>query len=341
MDKKITNNKNKIIVSVIIPCRNEEQFIPECLDSVIQQDYPQDKMEILVVDGMSNDKTRKIIKKYSSKYSFIRLLDNPKKIIPSAMNVGILSAQGEIIMKVDAHSTYPKNYISTCLKYLFKYQAENVGGTWNILPRENTIIAKIIAHSLTHVFASGNALIKIGSKKPQLADAVAFGCFKKEIFNKIGLFDEKIIRGSDMDLNKRLKKVGGKILLIPNISINYYADSNLKTFWKHNFSDGLWITYALKFNSKAFSWRHLIPLAFVLSLIGTIILSVIFPLFKWLFWGIAGIYVIMNLIASLHITIKYRNALYLLIVPFVFVVRHFGYGIGALWGLIKLLKSDK
>lgn len=329
------------IVSIIIPCRNEERFIGKCLDSIIANDYPKNKLEVLFVDGMSEDNTREIIRGYTQRYPFIRFVDNPKRGIPFAMNIGIREAKGEILMKVDAHSTYPKDYISSCVQYLFEYQADNVGGILRIVPRENATVAKCIADALAHPFASGNAYVKVGAKEPMWADSAAFGCYRREVFDKIGLFNEELAGSEDMDFNRRLRESGGKILLVPDIVINYYADSNLKAFWRHNFSDGVWATYVLKFGSKAFSLRHLVPLAFILSVVGSAVLSAILPPFRWLFVSVTGAYVVANLGASLHLAIQKRCLSYLWAAPIVFAIRQIAYGLGALLGLILVIVPGK
>mgnify|MGYP000353688095 CR=1 FL=1 len=328
-------------VSIIIPCRNEASLIDKCLDSIIGNDYPKAKLEILVVDGMSVDGTRDIVIDYCLRHSFIKLLDNPRKIIPVAMNIGIRQACGDIVMKMDAHSTYPKDYISKCVWYLLNYGADNVGGVSKIVPRGDTTLARAIAHALAHPFASGNAYVKVGSRKPRWADTAAFGCYRREVFDKIGLFNEELARGSDMDFNRRLRQAGGKILLVPGIVINYYADSDLKSFWRHNFSDGVWITYPLKFGSRPFSWRHLVPFAFVLSLIGSAVLTTFLSVFRWLFVGITSSYLMANLIASLHLALREKRMVYLGITPIIFATRHIAQGLGALVGLILVLVPGK
>ena len=331
-------SKNKSLqVSIVIPCRNEEKFIGACLDSIIANDYPKDKLEIIVVDGMSADETRNVIERYSNKHQFIRILDNTKKIIPAAMNIGIKNAHGEVVMKMDGHATYELEYISKCVRYLNEYNADNVGGIWNVIPRVNTPTSNAIAEVLKQPLGSGNAYIKIGADVPRWTDCVSFGCFRKEIFEQIGLFNENLVRASDMDFNKRIKKNGGKILLVPDIVTNYYCDADFKSSWKHNFSDGVWTTHVLKFGSWAFSLRHLVPLLFVLSLIVSALLSLIFPPFLWLFLLIIGAYCLTTIIASAKIIIysKEKNIRYLFLFPTAFFVRHFAHGIGALYGLIK------
>jgi len=327
-------------VSVIIPCRNEEKFIEKCLSSIIANDYPKDKLEILVIDGMSEDNTRWIVKEYSQKYPFIKLLENPKRITPCALNIGIKNGAGEIIIRMDAHATYREDYISKSVKYLQEYNADNVGGIWKIMPRENSLINKSICLASSSVFGAGNAYYRRGYDKGiKEVDTVFGGCYKKEIFKKIGLFNENLIRNQDLEFNLRLVRSGGKILLVPKIISYYYPKSNFKEFFVHNFKDGFWVTYPIKFGIKAFSWRHLIPLIFILGLVGAGILGIFFPIFLWLFLFIIGLYIMANFYFSSKIAIKEKNLKYLFLMPIAFGSRHFGYGLGSLWGFIKLVVS--
>lgn len=335
--------KNNLpLVSTIIPCRNEEKFINKCLESIIANNYPKDRLEVFVVDGMSEDRTRKIIDRYTQQYSFIRLLDNPKKITPCAFNMGIKHAKGGILILMGVHATYEKDYISKCVKYLNKYKCDNIGGIWKILSRKQTLIAKSIALASSSIFGAGNAYYRRGySKGVKWVDTVFGGCYKREVFDKIGFFNENLIRNQDLEFNLRLKKAGGKILLVPDIVSNYYPKSNLKDFFVHNFEDGVWVTYPLKFKIKAFSWRHLIPLIFVLGLIGTGVLGIFFSFFFWLFLIIIGFYLLVNVYFSVGIATKKRDFRYLFLMPIVFACRHTGYGLGSTWGLFTLWKIKK
>jgi len=330
--------ENLPLVSVIIPCRNEEKFISRCLDSIVTNDYPKEKLEVLIIDGMSDDKTREIIDGYIKQYSYIKLLDNHKKFTPFALNIGVKESKGEIIIRMDAHSTYKKDYISTCIKYLNEYDADNIGGIWKIIPREKTLVAKSIAFASSSIFGAGDAYYRSGySGQPKWVDTVFGGCYRREVFNKIGLFNENLLRSQDMEFNLRLKKAGGKILLAPDIISYYYPKSNLKDFFVHNFEDGVWITYPLKFRIKAFCWRHLMPLIFVSSLIGTIILGTFTPIFFWLFLTIIVMYLLTNIYFSMKIAAKQKDIRYLFLIPVAFATRHIGYGLGSVWGLIKLI----
>ena len=307
-------------LSVIIPCRNEEKFIANCLDSVLEQDYSKDSVEILVIDGASTDKTKEIVGEYSQKYPFIKLISNPNKFTPFALNLGIKSSKGEILVRLDAHAKYQKDYISKCVKYLNEYRADNAGGLLRTIPKKDTLTARAIALALSSFFGAGNSAFRTGVEKPIWVDTVFGGCYRKEIFAKIGLFNENLIRSQDMEFNLRLKRAGGKILLAPDITAYYYPKSNLKDFFVHNIKDGIWAIYPLKFVKFPLKLRHYIPLIFVL----TLPLS-IFP------------YIFVSLYFSFKIAIKEKDLRLFFVMPIVFFVRHFGYGIGSLWGIVKLI----
>jgi len=312
--------ENLPLVSVIIPCRNEEKFISRCLDSIVTNDYPKEKLEVLIIDGMSDDKTREIIDGYIKQYSYIKLLDNHKKFTPFALNIGVKESKGEIIIRMDAHSTYKKDYISTCIKYLNEYDADNIGGIWKIIPREKTLVAKSIAFASSSIFGAGDAYYRRGySGEPRWVDTVFGGCYKKEVFDKIGLFNENLLRSQDMEFNLRLRKAGGKILLVPDIVSYYYPKSNLKDFFLHNFEDGIWAICPLKFIRMPLKLRHYIPLFFVLTL----------PLNIWF-------YIPLSLFFSLQIAFREKDFRLFLVMPLAFGARHIGYGLGSIIGLIKL-----
>ena len=329
------------LISVIIPCRNEEKFIAKCLDSVIANDYPKDRLEVLVVDGVSEDETRRIVTRYVQQYPFIRLLNNAKKISPVALNIGIKYAKGEIIMRVDAHAIYEKDYISKCVKYLDEYGADNVGGTMITLPRDNTLVGRVIVSALSHRFGVGGSVFRTGSKKPRWVDTVFGGCYKREVFGKVGFFNENLAGNQDLEFNLRLKRVGGKILFHPEIVSYYYTRSGFKSFCKNNFRNSFWAIYSMKFvNHTPFSLRHLVPIAFVLSLIVSAALSVFSQIFLWLFLFILGSYALTNVYFSIKITAKEKDFRYLFLMPLIFATLHISYGLGSLWGLLKVIREQ-
>lgn len=321
----------------MIPCRNEEAHIAKCLDSILANDSGDDGVEILVVDAMSTDRTRAIVAEYQRKWPQIQILDNPQRLIPIAMNIGLRHARGQAILKIDAHSTYPRNYISRCVESLVQSQAENTGGIWRILPASQSATAQAIALSLAHPFASGNACVKVGAEEPRWVDSAAFGCWRKDTLIKIGGWNEKLAGSSDMDLNARIRSRGGRILLVPEIVITYYADDTLQAFWKHNFADGVWATYVLKFRSKAWSWRHWVPLAFVWSLLGGALFSLVIPYLVYPMALVAGVYAAANFAASIQIAVRERALRCLPVLPLGFAIRHIAHGLGALFGLALVL----
>jgi len=325
-------------VSIIIPCRNEKKFIVKCLDSVLENHYPKDKIEMFVVDGMSTDGTRDIIKNYIKKYPFIHLLDNPKKITPVALNIGIKASKTDIIVRMDAHATYKNDYIYKCATYLEKYGADDIGGIWIVKPRENTPIGRGIAKAMSFFLGTGDAYYKIGSEKLKIVDTVPFGCYRKEIFNKVGLFNENLERSQDMEFNLRLKKAGGKIYLFPEIVGYYYARSKLKEFIIHNFKDGIWAVYPLKFVKTPFRPRHYVPFAFVIGLILLLILGLFSKIFLYIFGSVMVFYFLTIIYFSIKISLKEKDATYLFSMPIALIARHFSYGLGSIFGIIKLLK---
>lgn len=324
------------LVSIVIPCLNEEKYISKCLDSIVCQDYSKDRLEVLAVDGISNDKTREILKDYTRKYSFIKILDNPQKITPVAMNIGIKMARGDYILILSSHSEYEQNFVSKNIENFHKNNADCVGGIEKTLPSGNSIISQAIPLALSHPFGVGNTYYRIGSEMPRYVDTVPLGCYKRGVFDKIGLFNEDLIRNQDIEFNLRLKNAGGKILLVPNITVYYYARANLNGLFKQNFWNGFWVIYSIKYAKMPFSIRHLIPCIFVSSLIGSISFSIFSKYFLYLFILVSGSYFASNLFFSFKISLR-KKLKYFIPLSLSFATLHFSYGIGSIWGLRKLV----
>jgi len=329
------------LVSIIIPSYNEEKFIGKCLDSIIANDFSKDKIKVFVVDGMSEDETRAIVKSYGRQYAFIKLLDNPKKFVPFALNIGIREAKEKIIMRMDAHTSYRKDYISKCIRYLKEHNVDNVGGICITLPGANSLIAQSIALSLSCPFGVGNSYFRIGSKEPRYVDTVPFGCYRKEVFDKIGLFDEDLIKNQDDEFNLRLIKNGGKILLVPEIVSHYYARENLVKLWKMYFQYGYFKPLVAKKVKGVLTWRQTIPVFFVCSLILLFLLSFFSKYFLLLYLSLIGLYIIINFFFSFLISIK-KNVKLLPFLAITFPILHFSYGLGYLKGIwdFVILRRD-
>lgn len=324
-------------VSVIIPCRNEEKFIGRCLDGLIAQDYPKKFLEILVVDGASKDDTQNIVKLYSRDHPHIKLLKNPDRYTPISMNAGIRAATGDIIGTIGAHSQSQPNYISRCVDALETYHADAVGGGLRTLPAIPTSTARAIALSISCTLGTGNSKFRTAiGKGVQKADTIFNAFYKKEVFQKVGLYNKNLIRSQDIELNTRIKRAGGKLLLLPDIWNDYYPKSTLHTFFTHNILDGIWAIYPLKFVRIPLRLRHYIPLLFILGLLVLGISSTIFLTLLPLFVIILFAYSIITLVTSTLIAIKEKC---LRLIPFLFLAflaRHFAYGIGSLIGGVKL-----
>jgi len=322
-------------ITIIIPAYNEEKFIADCLKSVYNQDYPKDKMEVIVVDGHSTDKTAEIVRR---EFPEVILLENPDKIVPISMNMGIKKAKGDYVVRLDAHAEYPTNYISDLIKYAKKYNTDNIGGNWITETKAKTLKSWAIKKALSHKFGVGNSAFRIGATKPQIVDTVPFGCFKRDVFDQFGLYDERLERNQDIEFNKRIKRGGGKILLVPEITYTYFARDTFSGLFNNNYKNGYWniLTVYYTKNFSSLSTRHFVPLVFVLSLILPFLLALININFFWLSVLSSSIYLLALLWVCFAITWrKPWRIIYLL--PSFFLL-HISYGIGSLAGIIKIAK---
>jgi glycosyltransferase involved in cell wall biosynthesis len=317
-------------VSVILPVRNEEKYISCCLDSIINQNYSKEGFEVLVVDGMSDDKTRDIIEKYAMSYAFIRLLDNPRKITPCALNIGIKNARGGIIIRADAHSEYARDYIQKCCEFLNCAGADNVGGV--VEHRGDGFIGQAIAYAQSCRFGLGGAKFRT-AQKAQYVDTIFPGSWRKSIFDIYGLFDERLARNQDIEYNARMRKNGGKIFLTPEIKSYYYCRSSLNDLWVQNFRNGFWNIKTIRIAPGSLSLRHFVPLVFVTSLLTSWIIPSL-----WL--AIMISYLSCNFFFSLKIAAA-NGFKYFFIMPAVFITIHLSYGFGSIAGVIGFVNKGK
>lgn len=322
-------------VSIIIPCCNEEKFISRCLDSIIAQDYPKDRLEVLVVDGMSKDGTRAIVNGYIQRHPFIRLLDNPKKITPAAMNIGVKNSNGAIIIRMDAHSEYFSNYIFETIRALEETKADNVGGIRITKPNGNTLIAELISILTSSAFGVGLAKYRF-SDSGTFVDTVPNGAFKKDLFDKIGYFNENLLRNQDNEFNTRIIQNGGKIFLSPSIKSYYFNQATLKGLLLQAVRAGMWNVLTIRINPAAFRLRHFAPFIFVTALL---ILGFLAPFntgAQFAFLALLGLYFSVAGGSALQIALRNR-LIYFGILPGFFFLYHVCYGVGTWVGLLKML----
>jgi len=326
-------------VTVIVPMRNEKAYIGECLDSLIEQDYAPDRVQVLVVDGMSTDGSRDIVSRFAQEHASgsISLLNNPRRIPAAAMNIGIREARGDVIIRLDAHSFASNDFISQNVAYLSRTELACVGGT--IQSSSRCFLGKAIALAMGSPFGVGNALFRYAQKE-QYVDTVAFGAYRKAVFDEIGLFDEGLIYSEDNEFNYRLRKHGGKILLTPAIRSFYYTRESLGELWRQYYHYGFGRIPFMARSPDSIMLRHLVPFIFVSVLLASGVLGIFNPLSRWLFLLTLSSYLIALTFFAFKISAQHGWK-YLLVLPAVFACLHLGYGLGTYAGIWNLATRPK
>ena len=358
---------NLPFVSVIMPIRNEAAFIVGCLTSVLEQDYPSDRMEILIADGISTDNTRLIIQKICDESPIqVTILDNPKKIVPTGMNLAIRRAKGDVIIRIDGHCNIAPDYVRRCVEHIQKDDVDGVGGP--IESVGESALADVISVGMSSPFGVGNSAFRTISDKDMLVDTVPFPAYTRRIVQHIGLYDEDLFCNEDDEYNYRLRKMGGKLLLASDVHSKYYNRTSFGRLWHQYFRYGLWKVRILQKHTAQMSLRQFVPLALVLALFFSAFLAltpVLLPAAvlsslpdlvvrlpssfysamtpaslapATVIWLLAlaapGLYLLANLSAT-GFTASRRGFKYLPLLPFVFGILHLSYGLGFLAGLIK------
>ena len=320
---------NKIITSIIIPVRNEEKYIENCIISILDQDYPKEKMELIFVDGDSTDKTKNIINKYiKTSKVIIKIINNPQKTVPFAMNKGIKISKGTYIIRLDAHSSYTNTYISACINTIEKTNADNVGAL--AITKGEGPIGSVFSRILSSKFGVGNSSFRTKGNSGYV-DTVPFGTFQRSVFEKYGYYDERLDRNQDYELNYRIRKNGGKIYLNSDIEFSYYCRNTFFGIIKQSFENGKWNIITSKLCPGTMSLRHFIPFLFVLSLILLSILSFNIFFFILLFIEIL-LYLTIDIIFSMRENNVIRDFLLSILLYPVF---HISYGTGSFFGFFN------
>jgi glycosyltransferase involved in cell wall biosynthesis len=325
-------------VSLVIPCRNEERHIGTFLNTLVKINYPKDKLEIIFVDGKSEDKTRSIVESFRDKL-LISIIDNEKKYTPFALNLGIKNSSGDYIVILSSHTALQASFVMDNIDTIKKTGADCVGGVIKTIAPTEGVFAKAISFALSNKFGVGNSLFRTGIDKITEADTVPYGCYKRSVFTKYGYFNEHLVRNQDIEFNLRIKKSGAKIILDPKIQTIYYSRSNLKELFKQNFRNGFWVFYSLCFAKLPFSIRHTIPSIFV----GCLLLGAMFyfvDFFRVLFYLTLISYFLTNFYFSFKIARK-EGFKYLIPTMLAFFTLHFSYGLGSIWGGIRYLLRGK
>jgi glycosyltransferase involved in cell wall biosynthesis len=324
------------LVSIIIPCYNEQKRIRSLLVALYAQTYPRESIEVVIADGISTDHTRAIIEGFTITCPDlnIRLIDNPKRTIPSGLNLGIRASHGDIIIRIDAHSQPYPDYVERCVDSLVTGLAENVGGVWEIKPGDQTWMAQSIAKAAALPIAVGDAMYRHATK-PAYVETVPFGAFKREIFALVGFYDETLLTNEDYEFNSRILQSDGRIWLDPKIRSQYFARSTLTELSRQYWRYGYWKWKMLRRYPKTLRWRQALPPLFVLSLL----LTTVAAFFYHQLWIIPVseliIYYLILMVVSFQTSIQNKNWKIFFGIPPAITAMHFSWGLGLLWSIIK------
>lgn len=326
------------LVSIIVPCYNEEKTIQLLLQAIYVQTFPRSELEVIISDGLSTDRTRDEIFLFQEKHPdlAICIVDNPKKNIPSGLNCGLRAARGDFIVRLDAHSVPRANYVELCIQNLKSGMGDNVGGVWQIEPGASGWISRSIAAAAAHPFGVGDASYRY-TTRAGLVDTVPFGAFHRSVIDRIGYFDETLLTNEDYEFNTRLRLHGGKIWIDPEIRSVYFSRPSLTALAKQYWRYGYWKWRMLRRYPASLRWRQAIPPLFVLSLIGLIILSSFIDALKYLLALELVIYFAALVSGSLPIAVKKRDVRFVIGIPAAIFCMHLCWGTGFLWSMIGSL----
>ena len=320
-------------ISIVIPVYNEEKNIGKCLDSLLNQNYPEDKYEIIVVDGNSEDNTKKIVEKYTKKYSNIKILDNPERNTAVGRNIGIKNSKGDFILNFSGHAFAEKNLLSTLSKKLIDADKSIAGVGCRFETITNNSISKGIHFVLTSKLGGFGTTFN-QPEKECFMDSIAFTLYRREIFDEVGLFDPDFWVGQDGELNLRIREKGYKLLYSPETKVYHEKRDSFSSYSSQMFKYGVAAYKRIKKhkNSKII---YFMPSLTIISLLFFLLLSLFYKVFLYLILFYALSYIIISLTYSIKSTIKEKNPRYLFITVPLYIITHFCYGIGFLYGVLK------
>jgi glycosyltransferase involved in cell wall biosynthesis len=285
---------------------------------------------------MSKDGTVAIVERFGRDHDCVALIENPQRITPTALNLGIRAARGDFIVWMSAHNHYDRGYIRSCVDWAMRSGADNVGGIISAEPREDTLFGRAIVLALAHPFGNGGSKFRTSVPEPVWADTVFGGCYRKSVFARVGLFNEHLVRGQDFEFNVRLRRAGLRTLLVPTIRSTYFARSKPLDFVRHNWANGVWAVLPFRYTDVVpVSFRHLVPMFFVASIIVSALLGVALPSLRIVPLLILGAYVLATMLMSVSIAVRERDVRLLVVMPVVFTLLHITYGLGSLWAAVR------
>jgi succinoglycan biosynthesis protein ExoA len=320
-------------VSVVLPVRNEARFIRRCLDSVFAQDYPRDRIEVIVADGMSSDRTRELAAAFRGRRTAMRVIDNPGRIVPTGLNGAIGCARGDVIVRVDGHCEIAPDYVRRCVEHL-QSGVDAVGGPIETIGE--TTVARAIALGMSSRFGVGNSAFRTSIGRTMVVDTVAFPAYPRHVLERVGPFDEELVRNQDDEYNYRLRKLGGRVLLAADVRSRYYSRSSLTSLWRQYFQYGYWKVRVLQKHPRQMSARQFAPAFFVLVLTMALVTAAVAPQISWAPLAIVAAYAAAALTAAA--TVAARDPRTIPVLPLVFATLHVSYGLGFFRGLVTFRK---
>ena len=319
-------------VSVMIPICNEARYMPRCIQAVSEQEYPSNRIEVLIADGMSDDGTFEWLQDWASQATNRYVFQNPGRIVPTGLNILLPNAKGEIIIRVDGHCVIAPDYVSNCVRHIQEDGVDGVGGPMRSIGED--LISQVTALAMSSKFGVGNSSFRTESGMTKLADTVPFPAYTRAIIEKVGLYDEELVRNQDDEYNYRIREAGGKILLAEDVKSEYYSRGSLKKLWKQYYQYGFWKVRVLQKHPRQMSLRQFVPFVFVLALILTFMLSFLVQWGWKAMLGLVSAYLMANLSASI-VTASGQDFEKLLLLPLAFAIIHLSYGLGFLVGLFR------
>ncbi len=328
------DHEQMTLVSVVVPCRNEQDRILFLLHALNEQTYPMQDMEVVIADAMSSDLTSQRIREFMQVHSDLRIMiiDNPQKTIPAGLNLALKAATGEIIVRLDAHSVPYPEYVSRCVQSIEAGRGDNVGGVWEIHPGKDTWLARGIAAAASHPLGVGDAFYRY-AELPKLVDTVPFGSFRRQLLERIGYFDETLLTNEDYEFNVRLRKTGGKVWLDPEIRSIYYARSTIKELARQYWRYGYWKARMLRRYPETIRWRQALPPLMILGFVFLSLLSFSWFFAAWIFMIELLSYSIILLAAGFHSAKKKKDFSLMFSVPLAIATMHFSWGSAFIWSV--------
>ncbi len=334
MHSEMSQSNELPFVSVVMPVRNEAGFIERSLGAVLAQTYPPSRLEVLIADGMSTDGTRQEIRRLSkaTPHTPVTIVDNPRRIVATGLNVVMRQARGDIIIRVDGHCEIAPDYVAACVQQLAESGADGVGGPIDTIG--STPLSQTIALAMASGFGVGGSAFRVVKNRAMQVDTIAFPAYRRAIVERVGPYDEELVRNQDDEYNYRLRAEGGKLLLSPLIRSRYYSRSTLPSLWRQYFQYGTWKIRVMQKHPRQMQWRQFVPPLFVLGLGGSTALALVSRFGRRLLVLVVGLYAAVNFAASFQMASR-KGKQHLVWLPLVFATLHISYGLGFLRGLVR------